>query len=263
MTERERVREALLDALVYAPTGLLLTVLEELPELADKGRRRIEGRITTARVVGQFATQMARQQIEQRRRGQGTVIGFPGAGRPSARPTAPEATGAGASPASGATGHAPATASRTPPDPERTQGDARAGTPGSSDGKVGESDEVGGSSTGAGSGTVGGSSTGAGSGTVGGSSTVGGRAGRRAPSKRSPSRRAGGLSSGAAVGSAPAGTGALGIAGYDTLSASQVVARLAGLSPDQLAAVRAHELAGRHRQTVLHRVEQLLADTGS
>lgn len=239
MTERERVREALLDALVYAPTGLLLTVLEELPELADKGRRRIEGRITTARVVGQFATQMARQQIEQRRRGQGTVIGFPGAGRPSTRPTAPGAAGDGPAPASGATGHAPATATRTLPDPERTQGDVRAGTPGSSDGEVGGSDEVGGSGTGA------------------------GRAGRRAPSKRSPSRRADGPSSNAAVGSASAGTGALGIAGYDTLSASQVVARLAGLSPDQLAAVRAHELSGRHRQTVLHRVEQLLADTGS
>ncbi|MFN2503271.1 MAG: hypothetical protein ABR540_03380 [Acidimicrobiales bacterium] len=47
------------------------------------------------------------------------------------------------------------------------------------------------------------------------------------------------------------------IPGYDSLSASQVVQRLAGLSPDELEAVRAYEQSGRARKTVLLRVAQL------
>jgi hypothetical protein len=51
----------------------------------------------------------------------------------------------------------------------------------------------------------------------------------------------------------------LAIPGYDSLSASQVVQRLAGLSPEELTDVRAHEQSHRHRRTILNRVEQLLA----
>jgi hypothetical protein len=51
----------------------------------------------------------------------------------------------------------------------------------------------------------------------------------------------------------------LAIPGYDSLSASQVVQRLAGLSPGELRDVRAHEESHRHRRTILNRVEQLLA----
>jgi hypothetical protein len=53
--------------------------------------------------------------------------------------------------------------------------------------------------------------------------------------------------------------GSLAIPGYDSLSASQVVQRLAGLSRGELIEVRAHEQAQRHRRTILNRVEQLLA----
>jgi hypothetical protein len=49
----------------------------------------------------------------------------------------------------------------------------------------------------------------------------------------------------------------LAIPGYDTLSASQVVQRLAGLAADELEAVRAYEEASRQRKTILARVEQL------
>jgi hypothetical protein len=49
------------------------------------------------------------------------------------------------------------------------------------------------------------------------------------------------------------------IPGYDSLSASQVVQRLAGLSAAELEAVRAYEQAGRGRKTVLLRVAQLRA----
>jgi hypothetical protein len=49
----------------------------------------------------------------------------------------------------------------------------------------------------------------------------------------------------------------LAIPGYDTLSASQVVPRLEGLSADELEAIRAYELATRARKTVLTRITQL------
>jgi hypothetical protein len=50
---------------------------------------------------------------------------------------------------------------------------------------------------------------------------------------------------------------ALAIPGYDSLSASQVVQRLAGLSRPELAAVGEYEAAHRARRTVLTRISQL------
>lgn len=49
----------------------------------------------------------------------------------------------------------------------------------------------------------------------------------------------------------------LAIPGYDSLSASQVVSRLAGLSPEELTAVGDYEAASRSRRTILNRVAQL------
>jgi hypothetical protein len=49
----------------------------------------------------------------------------------------------------------------------------------------------------------------------------------------------------------------LAIPGYDSLSASQVVQRLAGLNTEELEAVRAYESATRGRKTILHRIDQL------
>jgi hypothetical protein len=53
--------------------------------------------------------------------------------------------------------------------------------------------------------------------------------------------------------------GDLAIPAYDTLSASQVVKRLAGLSRDELLEVGDHERQNRHRATILAKVEQLLS----
>lgn len=56
----------------------------------------------------------------------------------------------------------------------------------------------------------------------------------------------------------PAPSGAhLAIPGYDTLSASQVVQRLAGLSADELEAVRTYESDTRGRRTILSKISQL------
>jgi hypothetical protein len=62
-------------------------------------------------------------------------------------------------------------------------------------------------------------------------------------------------------GSEPAGD--LAIPGYDSLSASQVVQRLGGLSHEELEEVKYHELAHRHRRTILNRVDQLLSGAGT
>jgi len=49
------------------------------------------------------------------------------------------------------------------------------------------------------------------------------------------------------------------ITDYDSLAASQVVPRLATMSADDLELVGRYERAHRNRQTILHRVAQLLA----
>lgn len=49
----------------------------------------------------------------------------------------------------------------------------------------------------------------------------------------------------------------LGIADYDSLAASQVIPRLAGLIPSELESVRLYEVANRGRKTILGKVAQL------
>jgi hypothetical protein len=50
------------------------------------------------------------------------------------------------------------------------------------------------------------------------------------------------------------------LADYDTLSASQVVRRLASLGPDELQAVQRYEASTRNRRTILNRASQLLEE---
>lgn len=49
----------------------------------------------------------------------------------------------------------------------------------------------------------------------------------------------------------------LAVPGYDSLAASQVIPRLTGLSAAELEDVRAYEIAGRSRKTILNRIAQL------
>jgi hypothetical protein len=55
----------------------------------------------------------------------------------------------------------------------------------------------------------------------------------------------------------------LAIPGYDTLSASQVVQRLAGLAADELEAVRDYESGTRGRRTILSKIAQLQTGTSA
>ena len=50
------------------------------------------------------------------------------------------------------------------------------------------------------------------------------------------------------------------IADYDSLAASQVIPRLAGLAPAELEAVRTYELAHRGRKTILGKITQLTGE---
>lgn len=53
----------------------------------------------------------------------------------------------------------------------------------------------------------------------------------------------------------------LGIPGYESLSASQVVSRLEGLTPEQRQAIKAFESSTRGRRTILSRIAQLESGT--
>ncbi|MCU1355261.1 MAG: hypothetical protein JWM89_679 [Acidimicrobiales bacterium] len=57
-----------------------------------------------------------------------------------------------------------------------------------------------------------------------------------------------------------AAAASLPIADYDSLAASQVIPRLAGLDAGELAAVRAYEVAHRGRKTILGKVAQLTGE---
>jgi hypothetical protein len=174
-------KDRLLDLLVFAPAGIALTLVEELPELADKGRNRIEGQAATARVVGQFVVKMGCREISKRAKQllDGQLPGTATASRPA--------------PAADATKRRPA-----PSKPAPASG-----------------------------------------------ATV------------SPASQT--VSSHVPSNNGKADSEHLAIPAYDTLSASQVVKRLAGLSQDELIEVAQHERSNRHRATILNRVEQLLS----
>jgi len=200
VTDNKSPGDRLLELVVFGPTGLAVTLVEEFPKFVEKGRHRVEGQVHTARLVGQFAFQMGRRQLEQ------------SLGHLGAQPEAPTS------------GH----------DVGADTEDAAVDLEGSGDVEAAPEKK--------------------------GAALVppAGDAGAAAHEPAAPPWRPSvWLGSGG-----PNGAGAptsLAIPGYDSLSASQVVQRLEGLSPPELEEVRAHEAAHRQRRTILHRVEQLLS----
>ena len=194
MSDQQDPFEQLLDLVVYAPLGLLLSARDLVPTLAEKGRRHLGPQATAARMVGEIAVTQGQRGVEhlvqKGRRQAGHLVGglFPGATRPA--PGGPPPTG---DPGNGS-------AAPAPPAP-RTRD-------------------------------------------------------RRPAPSAAPGPTGAATTAGAQAAPAP-DVSELAIPGYDTLSASQVVQRLEGLTPDQLNAVRAYEQAGRARKTVLSRIAQL------
>jgi len=188
VTEVPKPLDAALDLLLYAPVGLALTAAEELPKLAAKGRNRIHGQLTMARVVGQFAVTRGRQELERR---------------------------------------------FTPPAPAAPAGPLAAPVSGNGKGPVVEADAP---------------------------VAPGEVAAPEVPEPASAVPVAPASAAPPAVAVVAADVpqaGQLAIPGYDSLSASQVVQRLAGLSKEELAAVGAYEQAHRGRRTILNRIDQL------
>ena len=76
-------RQRTLDAFVFAPAGFLLTAVEDLPEMAAKGRARLEGQVRNAHVLGQFAVTYGRRDLTRR------LARLTGGGQWSVRPPPP------------------------------------------------------------------------------------------------------------------------------------------------------------------------------
>jgi hypothetical protein len=79
----------------------------------------------------------------------------------------------------------------------------------------------------------------------------------KAPAKKATARKPAAKATGARK-AAKTSAADLPIPEYDGLSASQVVSRLSGLSPEELRAIRSYEETGRGRRTVLAAVDKLL-----
>lgn len=170
VSSKKSPSEQALDLFVYAPIGLAVTARELIPQLIEKGRTRVNGQVTMAKMVGQFAVQQGQVEVQKRvdaAKDQATgIVGGLLGGRDGSAPT-PGTTAAPTAPRSAA---APAGPTATP---------AEAAT--------------------------------------------------------------------------------LAIPDYDSLSASQVVPRLVGLSGGELDDVRQYEAKHRARKTILNRIDQLQA----
>jgi hypothetical protein len=175
--------QRVVDLLVFAPVGVALTVVEDLPGLIGKGRQRFETDMQNARVIGQFVVTHGQRQVVDR---VGKLLH-----RESSDDAASAAASASASADGDATGAgAPAPAAATPP-----------------------------------------------------------------PTSPKPPKPHADPADGVIV------EGAL--AGYDTLSASQVVRRLESLGPEELRAIHGYEASHRNRRTILNRAHQILEAKGA
>lgn len=169
------MNERLLDLLVYAPAGLVVTAVGEIPHLVEIGRQALGSRVSSARAVGEMAVRMGRREVVRR------SDGLRGATHHTRRATS---TGA------------PSTGLQAVP--------SDAGDHSTSDHAHGPA-------------------------------PVPGPVDRNLPDAAD-----------------------LAIPAFDTLSASQVVQRLDGLSRTQLVAARAYEAGTRGRRTIISRIDQLL-----
>lgn len=167
----EAMNERLLDLLVYAPAGLVVTAVGELPHLVEIGRRTLGSRVSSARAVGEMAVRMGRREVAKR------SDGLRGTNHNAHRPT----------PAGG-----PPTGLRAvPSDPGEHDAADHAHGPVPVDRNIPDASD-------------------------------------------------------------------LAIPAFDTLSASQVVQRLDGLSRSQLVSARVYEAGTRGRRTIISRIDQLL-----
>jgi len=92
LTERDGaperpLSERFLDLFVFLPTGLVVTMAEELPRMAERGRERLGVQVNSARAVGQFAVKAGTSELLKRSEG----LKRPG-NAPAGGPTGPSVT---------------------------------------------------------------------------------------------------------------------------------------------------------------------------
>jgi hypothetical protein len=93
-SEGTSLNERIVDLLVFVPAGLAVTVVEELPKLAERGRERLGVQMSSARAVGKFVVQAGTDEFRRRsesllhRGGGRSTVGDPSKGGPSNRPAA-------------------------------------------------------------------------------------------------------------------------------------------------------------------------------
>ena len=210
--------ERFLDLFVFLPTGLAVAVAEELPRLAERGRERLGVQVNSARAIGQFAVKAGHHEF--RRRSEGLRRSSPATGPATAHGTSTPTHAASAPHATPADGPPRLRAIPRPPARDTAPAAVDASDPSSAPSRT------------------------------------------TAPVTAPESAPAAPAAPAAADRPAPSShvpdVATLAIPGFDTLSASQVVQRLDGLSRSELVAVRAYETAGRGRRTILSRVDQLL-----
>jgi hypothetical protein len=65
-TEEPPLNERLLDLFVFVPAGIAVSVVEEIPRLAERGRQHLGVRVSSARSVGQFAVKAGQAELRRR-----------------------------------------------------------------------------------------------------------------------------------------------------------------------------------------------------
>ena len=78
--------ERFLDLFVFLPAGLIVTVAEELPRLAERGRERLGVQVNSARAVGHFAVKAGTSELKKRSEGLKRSGNPPAGGRTSTTP---------------------------------------------------------------------------------------------------------------------------------------------------------------------------------
>ncbi len=86
--DEQSLSDRFLDVFVFLPTGLALTMVDELPKLAERGRERFGVRVNSARAVGHLAVKVGHKELKRRSAG----LKRTGDGQ-STPPTAPDPTG--------------------------------------------------------------------------------------------------------------------------------------------------------------------------
>lgn len=122
--------ERFLDLFVFLPTGLVVTMVEELPRLAERGRERLGVQVNSARAVGQFAVKAGTSELLKRSEGLKRSGNAPAGGPTGTSVTTRRTTAAGPKPPAGGAPHRLRTIPYPPDWPlSATSGDAPEAVP--------------------------------------------------------------------------------------------------------------------------------------